>query len=132
MCVIGFLRGGEGPTVIVDGLKRGLSEWATNLIGDSNRIIPVHSPLHQVRSLSVGSQFMAALCGVNQPQKVPNLVWFVPQPGIIESILPSACHNVFFLCLTKSSVQAPEERTRELVLWGPIYQPALHQRVHIH
>lgn len=42
--------------VIVEGLERGfLPKWATNLISDSNLTIPVHSSLHQLRSLSVGS-----------------------------------------------------------------------------
>lgn len=64
--------------VIVDGLKRGLvPEWATNLINDSHRITPVHSPLHQLRSFPVGGQFAVALCGVIQPHKAPNLIRFM-------------------------------------------------------
>lgn len=65
--------------VIVDGLKRGLlPEWVSNQINDSHLIIPVHSPLHQLRSFLVGAQFAVALCGVIQPHKVPKLIRFMP------------------------------------------------------
>ena len=99
--------------IIVDRLKRGLlPKWASNLISDSHLIIPVCFPLHQVRYLPVVSQFTVALCGVIQPHKVHNLVQFVPKLAVRESFLFSACHNIVVLCLTKSSVQAPEERTK--------------------
>ena len=77
---------------------RGLfPKWATNLISDSHLIIPVHSPLDQVRSLPVYGDYLWG----NSTAHDPDLVRFVPQLGIIESHSFSACHIVVVLCPTE-------------------------------